>query len=157
MSIGQILGTSGDLEHPGRFPRLQSWSNEGRQTASFNLGPIHSKAPIEAGRRRTLDLFHLLKTAWPVLLADYIDSKGVSFGILCGDPGNKIVEQWSAAVDLEQPISRAVTLAKLDEWPLGEVGQRAQFNTLISRRGPNDLESKDVDKCMVREISVALS
>ncbi|RLL96949.1 hypothetical protein CFD26_106367 [Aspergillus turcosus] len=154
MSIGQTLGSSGDVERPGRFPRLQSPNNKDRQTASVTLGSNHSKALLEVGGRGTPELFHLLKTAWPILLADYIDSKTVSFGILCGDPGNTIVKQWSAAVDLEQPISRAVTVEKLHEWPLAEVEQNGQFNTCVSRKVSPDLESKDIQASMIGDILI---
>ncbi|PKX88944.1 uncharacterized protein P174DRAFT_425495 [Aspergillus novofumigatus IBT 16806] len=126
MSNAQVPSTSEDLERPGVFPKLRSPGNEGRQTASITLGPNDSKVLMEVARGGNPSLLHLLKTAWPILLADYVDSKTVSFGILSSDAGNDIVEQWSAVVNPEQPISRAVTLEKLHEWPLAEVGHNEE-------------------------------
>ncbi|KAF7158687.1 hypothetical protein CNMCM6106_005477 [Aspergillus hiratsukae] len=82
------------------------------------------------------------------------DVASYSFGILCGDSDNTIVEQWSAAVDLEQPISQAVTLEKLHQRPLAKGGQNDQFNTFVSRKGSPALESKDIQASMIGDILI---
>jgi hypothetical protein len=145
------------MERPGRFPKLKSPSSDAGQTASITLVPGHCKALVEVAKGGTPALFHLLKTAWPMLLADYIDSKTVSFGILSGDTDKAVAELWSATLDLEQSISRVVTLEKLQEWPSREVRQCGQFDTFVSRRGQTAFESTDIKTSMVSEISDALS
>ncbi|PKX89086.1 nonribosomal peptide synthase [Aspergillus novofumigatus IBT 16806] len=154
MSNTEIPSTSGDLERPGRFPKLRSLSSEGRQTASITLGADRCTALVEVAKEGTPTLFDLLKTAWPMLLADYIDSKTVSFGILSGDTDNEVAEQWFATLDLKQPISKVVTLEKLQEWPSREVGQSGQFNTFISRRGNTAFESKGNQTSLIGDILV---
>ncbi|KAB8233936.1 nonribosomal peptide synthase [Aspergillus alliaceus] len=127
----------GDLayELPGRFPKLNETGGHSRQTALVTLQANQCNALARIPKDGATSIYQQLMSAWPVLLAEYLDSYSVCFGTLESETGYNTIEQWSAVVHPGQPISQSVTLEKAGVLSLTQDAQDAPFNTYLARKG----------------------
>ncbi|PLB52030.1 acetyl-CoA synthetase-like protein [Aspergillus steynii IBT 23096] len=125
-------------KYPGLIPNLWSSSDDQEKTAFVTL---------ESGPSTAFGTspFHILKLVWAALLADYIESKALSFGVLVSREHLQL-EHWAANIDLDQPFPLAVRLQRLGSQSIGDIS----FNTVLHWEDDTDVWPK----CPFNEISV---
>lgn len=123
-----------DNNRHGKFPKLHSNSDGNRQIVFVPLEQGQSRALRQVARECTPPLFELLKSAWPILLAKYLGSKSISFGIIPNNTRVNAVEGWSAIQVPELSVCKAVRLHKYCEWSARENDPNDQFNSYLTWR-----------------------
>ncbi|KAF7596489.1 hypothetical protein BBP40_001361 [Aspergillus hancockii] len=115
---------------PCTFPKLNGNKVEKREIHHVVLEQLGSSVTLNKGNDAP-SLARLVLVAWSILLAEYTDSRAVSFGVLPCSRGNVFIQQWDAVIDPDFPISEAASLRRSRQWLCGDSAHVDVFNTCI--------------------------
>ncbi|WEW60312.1 hypothetical protein PRK78_005797 [Emydomyces testavorans] len=112
------------------FPVLNDGGNGGRTLGSVSAR-IEQSNGASCSPTDQPSLEHIVKAAWAILLAKYLDKPSVCFGVIPEPKTDCTVEQWHISSDIIANIGNVGKRIGAERRLLGETGLNARFNTCI--------------------------